>query len=70
MTYFPGEGHHRSPILVNPSHVAFVIAADSGSDGQQCWIRLAASGGSAFSKDFLVSGNLTDLADKLNGEAK
>ena len=66
LTYFPGEGHHRSPILINPHHVVMLVAADGGSDGQQCWVRLAGSG-TAGAMDFLVSGNLVDLAQALNG---
>ena len=67
LTYFPGEGSHRSPIFINPNHVGFLIQADSGSDGQQTWVRLVAASGTAGAKDFLVSGNLVDIAQALNG---
>ena len=67
LTYFPGEGSHRSPIFVNPQHVGFLLAADSGSNGEQTWLRLVAASGTAGAKDFLVSGSLADVAAALNG---
>ena len=41
-----------------------LVGADGGKDGQQCWLRLTGEGDKT---DFLVQGNLRDIAKKLNG---
>ena len=62
LSYFPGEGSHRSPLIVNPTHVVMLVAADGGRDGQQCWLRLRGEGDKS---DFLIRGNLYDIAAEL-----
>lgn len=68
LTFFNARFDHPARIFVNPDFVVFLVEAQGGSQGAQCWMRLDKGDDdqNLMLQDLLVQGSIEEVAAKLS----